>query len=178
MAKKRIAVDQDNVIADLVAEWVRRYNYDYNDNLTPDKINVWNWSHLCKPECGKKIYDYMDDPELFLNLPVIEGSQEVLKELSYTYDIYICTSPFNISNVEPKHEWLLKHFSFLDQNKFVFTRDKSILAAEYLIDDKPANLEGFQGTKILFDAPHNRDENRFYRVNNWLEVKDILLDWK
>lgn len=178
MAKKRIAVDQDNVIADLVTEWVRRYNHDYNDDLKPEQINAWNWCHITKPECNKKIYNYMDDPNLFFNLPIIENSQEVLQELNNTYDIYVVTSPFNINNVIPKNEWLLKHFSFLDPNKFVFTRDKSIIAAEYLIDDKPGNLETFGGDKILFDAPHNKDENRFYRVNDWLEVKDILLDWK
>ncbi|MNK43738.1 putative 5'(3')-deoxyribonucleotidase [compost metagenome] len=178
MAKKRLAVDQDNVIADLLSEWVRRYNLDYNDNIKPEQVNAWNWSHLCKPECGDKIYSYMDDQDLFLSLPVMEDSQEVLKELNYIYDIYIVTAPFNINNVVPKYTWLKKHFPFLDPDKFVFTRDKTIINAEYLIDDKPSNLEGFQGHKIMYDAPHNKDENRFYRVNNWIEVKDILLDWK
>lgn len=174
MNKKRLAVDQDNVIADLVAEWVRRYNYDYSDNLKPEQINAWNWDHLCKPNCGKKIYDYMDDPELFANLPVIENSQEVLLELTHTYDIYIATAPFNINNVVPKNNWLLKHFPFLDTDKFVFTRDKSIIHTDYLLDDKPSNLEGFIGNKILFSAPHNTNENRFERVNNWLEVREYF----
>ncbi|WP_431785854.1 5' nucleotidase, NT5C type [Paenibacillus lactis] len=178
MAKKRLGVDQDNVIADLLSEWVRRYNNDYNDTLTPEQVDCWNWHHLCKPECGTKIYTYMDDPDLFLNLPVMEGSQEVLRELSYTYDVYIVTAPFNPNNVVPKYKWLKKHFPFLDEEKFVFTRDKSIVKAEYLIDDKPKNLETFQGTRILYTAPHNLDEERFYRVDNWDEIREILLDWK
>lgn len=178
MAKKRLAVDQDNVIADLLFEWVRRYNNDYNDSLKPEQINCWNWHGLCKPECGSNIYTYMDDPTLFLNLPVMEGSQETLKELSNIYDIYIVTAPFNLNNVVPKYEWLNKHFPFLDEDKFVFTRDKSVIGAEYLIDDKPKNLETFQGNKILFTAPHNLNEDRFYRVNNWEEVRETLLDWK
>ncbi|MFB5759001.1 5' nucleotidase, NT5C type [Paenibacillus medicaginis] len=173
--KEILAVDQDNVIADLVAEWVRRYNEDYNDNLKPEDINAWNWSHLCKPECGDKIYEYMDDPTLFESLSVIENSQEVLKELNYTYGIYIVTSPFNLNNIVPKYKWLKKHFSFLDEDKFVFTRDKSIIAADYLIDDKPKNLENFRGKKMLFTAPHNSNEDRFYRVNNWEEIRETLL---
>lgn len=178
MAKKRLAIDQDNVIADLLEEWVRRYNNDYNDNLTPGQIDCWNWSHLCKPECGEKIYTYMDDPDLFLKLPVMEGSQEVLKELSYTYDIYIVTAPFNLNNVIPKYQWLKRHFPFLDEEKFVFTRDKSVIRAEYMIDDKPSNLETFVGNQILYTAPHNLNEECFYRVNNWVEVRETLLDWK
>ncbi|MCM3257043.1 5'-3'-deoxyribonucleotidase [Paenibacillus lautus] len=178
MSKKRLAVDQDNVIADLLFEWVRRYNNDFNDNLKPEQINSWNWHGLCKPECGSNIYTYMDDPDLFLNLPVMEGSQETLKELSNIYDIYIVTAPFNLNNVVPKYEWLKKHFPFLDEDKFVFTRDKSIIRAEYLIDDKPSNLETFRGNQILYTAPHNLNEERFYRVNNWIDVREILLDWK
>ncbi|MDP9675273.1 5'(3')-deoxyribonucleotidase [Paenibacillus jamilae] len=178
MAKKVLAVDQDNVIADLLSEWVRRYNLDYNDDLHPEQINAWNWHHLCKEECGNKIYKYLDEPDFFYNLPVMEGCQEILKELNYNYDIYIVTAPFNLNNVVPKYKWLVKHFPFLDENKFVFTRDKSIIAANYLIDDKPNNLENFKGNKILYNAPHNLDEKRFFRVNNWNEVREILLDWK
>ncbi|MBX4152232.1 5' nucleotidase, NT5C type [Paenibacillus lautus] len=176
--KKRAAFDQDNVIADLLSEWVRRYNNDYNDNLKPGQVNTWNWHHLCKPECGTKIYTYLDDPDLFLSLSIMEGSQEVLRELSYTYDIYIVTAPFNPNNVVPKYQWLKENFPFLDEEKFVFTRDKSVIRAEYLIDDKPKNLETFQGNQILYAAPHNLKEDRFYRVNNWEEVRETLLDWK
>ncbi|MBT2759917.1 5'(3')-deoxyribonucleotidase [Paenibacillus sp. ISL-20] len=178
MAKKRLGIDQDNVIADLLSEWVSRYNSDFDDNLTPEQVSCWNWHHLCKPECGTKIYEYLDDPDLFLNLSIMEGSQEVLRELSYIYDIYVVSAAYNPMNIPAKHTWLKKHFPFLNEKKFVFTRDKSIVMADYLIDDKPKNLEAFHGTKILYTAPHNHDEERFYRVNNWDDVREILLDWK
>lgn len=175
MEKKRLVVDQDGVLVDLVSEWVRRYNYDYNDTLSPSDIVAWNWCHLVKDSCGKKIYNYLDDPELFASLPVIENSQEILLELSHTYEIFVCTSPFNINNVLPKHQHILKHFSFINPDNIVFTRNKSILHADYLVDDKPANLLNFIGKKLLFSAPHNKDENRFQRLNDWLEVRDYLL---
>jgi 5'(3')-deoxyribonucleotidase len=56
--KKRIAFDQDQVLADLLTEWVSRYNTEYNDNLRPEDIKNWNWHNLVKPECGKKIYNH------------------------------------------------------------------------------------------------------------------------
>ncbi|MNH75622.1 putative 5'(3')-deoxyribonucleotidase [compost metagenome] len=175
MSKKRIAVDQDGVIADLLTEWVGRYNYDYNDNIKPNQVTAWNWSHICKPECGNKIYSYMDDPDLFESLPVINYSQEVLQELNDIYDIYIVTAPFNMNNVAAKHSWLRRHFPFLDPDKFVFTRDKGIVRANYLIDDKPSNLDDFLGDKLLFSAPHNQTESRFYRVNNWQDIRRYFL---
>ena len=174
--KKRIAVDMDGVIANLHDVWLKIYNSDYNDNLRKEDITLWNWHVLCKPECGEKLYRYLDNPDLFRNLPVIEGSQEVLKELSSKYDIFICSAPYNINNVLPKVEWLRKNFPFLNEKNFVFTRNKGILNADFLIDDNPDNFIDFRGEGLLFDAPHNREETKYRRVKNWFEIKEYFSD--
>ena len=57
----------------------------------------------------------------------------------------------------------------------MFCGDKSILRAEYLIDDMPRYLRAFDGQGILFSAPHNVGETGFPRVENWLEVEEYLL---
>lgn len=172
--KVRVGIDMDGCIADLHSVWVERYNQLYNDNLKVEDITEWNWHHLTKPECQEKVYKILDDPDLFANLPVIEGSQEVLYKYASKFDIYIVTATRNPLNIPAKHYWLLKNFPFLDEEKFVFTRDKSAFLGDYLIDDKPKNLEGFFGTGILFDAPHNKKEKRFPRVYNWKEVERIF----
>ncbi len=164
---KRIAVDQDQVLANLLPEWIRRYNIDYDDNLTPDQVTNWNWHGIIKPECGKKIYNYLDDQELFENLPVIKDSQDVLYRLSKRYEIFVVTAPWNPQNVTPKSNWLLKHFDFIDSRNHVFTKNKSIVHADYLVDDRPSNFDNFSGIPLLYDAPHNQYENRFLRVDNW-----------
>lgn len=53
--------------------------------------------------------------------------------------------------------------------------NKNIIKADIMIDDGIHNLESFEGMKILFDAPHNRNENRFIRVMNWEEIERKLL---
>ena len=58
---------------------------------------------------------------------------------------------------------------------FVFCGDKSILNADYLIDDNAYNFDGFRGEGLLFDAPHNALETRYRRVRSWQEVAAILL---
>jgi 5'(3')-deoxyribonucleotidase len=172
--RKKLAVDQDQVLADLTSAWIERYNRDYNDILTVEDVTEWELENLVKPECGKKIYTYLDDQELFLNLPVIRGSQEVLEKLSFHFDIHIVTAVRNLKNIEPKSEWLKKHFPFIPEERYVFTRDKSIVYADWLIDDKPKNLEGFQGMRLLFDALHNRQENRFIRMKDWYEIEKFF----
>jgi 5'(3')-deoxyribonucleotidase len=49
----------------------------------------------------------------------------------------------------------------------VFCGDKSILNADYLIDDNGYNFDGFRGEGLLFDAPHNAHETRGRRVHSW-----------
>ncbi|MDF9794801.1 5'(3')-deoxyribonucleotidase [Catalinimonas alkaloidigena] len=57
----------------------------------------------------------------------------------------------------------------------LFCGDKSIIQADYLIDDHPKNLLTFSSEPIIFTSPHNVDETRFLRANNWKEVGDIFL---
>jgi 5'(3')-deoxyribonucleotidase len=57
----------------------------------------------------------------------------------------------------------------------VFCGDKGILAADYLIDDMPWNLERFRGEGILFSAPHNLRYEGFRRVETWREIEEIFL---
>jgi 5'(3')-deoxyribonucleotidase len=52
----------------------------------------------------------------------------------------------------------------------VFCGNKSILRADYLIDDLPRNLERFEGQGILYSAPHNLSVPGYVRVENWHEV--------
>ena len=57
----------------------------------------------------------------------------------------------------------------------VYCGDKSILRADYLIDDNPRQLRRFQGEGILYTSPHNMNVKGFKRVNDWLEVEQLFL---
>jgi 5'(3')-deoxyribonucleotidase len=77
-----------------------------------------------------------------------------------------------------KFEWLQRHFPFIPTKRIVFCGDKSIVAADYLIDDNLRHLASFRGEGILYTAPHNVNETRYRRVNNWNDVRRIFLDEK
>ena len=79
--KKILALDIDSVLADLMPVWVERYNIDYNDNLTVKKIKDWDMSRFVKPECGKKIFDYLNDPNLYDYVNPIENAWEGVNAL-------------------------------------------------------------------------------------------------
>ena len=83
MKKKQIiAMDVDSVVADLGTAWLNRYNRDYNDNMTNENILSWDTHKYVKPECGKKIYEYIEDPSLYDEVLPICGSLWAMDALS------------------------------------------------------------------------------------------------
>jgi 5'(3')-deoxyribonucleotidase len=109
-------------------------------------------------------------------MSVIEGSQEVILALSKKYEIFIATAAMEFpTSFVHKYEWLKTHFSFIPWTHFVFCGDKSILQADYLIDDHVRNFKRFTGQGILFTSPHNVHDEWTPRVNNWQEVAALLL---
>ncbi|MDB5261529.1 MAG: 5-3-deoxyribonucleotidase, partial [Adhaeribacter sp.] len=57
----------------------------------------------------------------------------------------------------------------------VFCGDKSILNADYLIDDIERNLVAFTGTPLVFTAPHNIHLTEYTRFDTWHDVADYFL---
>ncbi len=166
---KRIAIDMDEVMADVVPKFLDYYEKDLGRR--PERESWW----------GKKIYqingathirNYLYDKGFFINLPVMADSREVVKWLDERYEVFIVSAATEFRNsLEDKYDWLQKHFPFIHWKKIVLCGDKRIIQADYMIDDHVFNLENFDGKGLLFTASHNIGENRFTRVNNWGEVR-------
>jgi 5'(3')-deoxyribonucleotidase len=103
-------------------------------------------------------------------------SQRVLEHLQKHYEIFIATAAMEVpTSFSSKYRWLARHFPFIPAAHIVFCGDKSILRADYLIDDNPRQLRRFHGEGILYSSPHNALVTEFRRVNNWLEVEELFL---
>jgi len=173
--KKIIAIDMDDTIAKLVHDWIQTVNEYEGENVLMEDITCWNIDKYFK--CKSKVYSYLNY-DLFRNLPVIEESQRVIKELMNHYEVFIVTSATSYPDtLKAKVDWLEEHFSFISPNNIVLCGSKRIIKADIMIDDGVHNLETFDGMKILFDAPHNRDnkDERFSRVANWNQIEKLLI---
>lgn len=167
--RKRIALDMDEVVADVMPKFLRLYEEEFNITLRPEDY------------AGGKVYDLpgaahirnrLHDKGFFRDLPLMSDSRDVILELHETYDIFFTTAAMEFRNcLEDKYDWLQDHFPFISWKNYVFCGDKSILRADYMIDDHVRNIAAFQGTGLLFTASHNLAETRFTRVNNWQEVR-------
>jgi 5'(3')-deoxyribonucleotidase len=161
----------DEVMADTLAEFLHRYNQTYDEDVTPEDVAGKGLWELAPPDRQQQIRDFLDAEDFFENLAVMPGSQEALRRLSARYEIFIATQAMSIPNsFGSKYRWLQRHFPFIPYAHYVFCGDKSILRAEYLIDDLPKNLLRFEGQGLLYTAPHNLTASGFTRVDNWEEV--------
>ncbi|WP_281243753.1 5' nucleotidase, NT5C type [Fontibacillus panacisegetis] len=82
------------------------------------------------------------------------------------------------SSFHAKFEWLTEHFSFIPQVNYFFCGDKSIIKADYMIDDSSRHFRRFQGQGLLFTAPHNIYESGYIRMNNWYEIRKYFINVK
>lgn len=168
---RRICVDMDEVMADTLSEHLRRYNEAFDEAITPEHLygkGIWEYA----PEDRRQqVRDLLDAEDFFEDLPLMPGAQDVLRQLSDKFEIFIATQAMTVPNsLGPKYRWLQRHFAFIPPTHYVFCGNKSILLADYLIDDLPRNLERFQGTGLLYTAPHNRSAAGYVRVNDWEDV--------
>jgi 5'(3')-deoxyribonucleotidase len=176
MIKKRIAVDMDEVIADSIARFHEWYELEFQLQLTHEQLHGKNFHEAVAPEHQAALRDYPYRPGFFKDLPVMPDSQQVLQEMAQRYELFITTAAMEFPNsFLDKYNWLQQHFAFIPWSNFVFCGDKSILNADYLIDDNAFNFDNFRGEGILFDAPHNAREARYRRVQNWQQVAELFL---
>lgn len=171
----RICVDMDEVMADTLAEHLRRYNQAFDEEVKVDDLvgkGLWEITPLDRQQ---QLRAFLDAEDFFEDLPLMPDSQQVLKDLSARFEIYIATQAMAVPNsLGPKYRWLQRHFSFIPPTHYVFCGNKSILRADYLIDDLPRNLQRFEGQGLLYSAPHNLTATGFVRMNNWQDVADYF----
>jgi len=172
---RRICVDMDEVMADTLSEHLRRYNEAFDEAITPDELKgkgLWEYA----PETRRQqLREFLDAEDFFEDLPLMPGAQQVLEQLSQRFEIFIATQAMTVPNsLGPKYRWLQRHFPFIPPTHYVFCGNKSILLADYLIDDLPRNLDRFQGTGLLYSAPHNLTASAYLRVDTWQEVADYF----
>ncbi len=174
---RRICVDMDEVMADTLAEHLRRYNQHFEETIKPEDLAgrpLWQITPLDRQQ---QLRAFLDAEDFFEDLPLMPDAQSVLEHLSARFEIFIATQAMAVPNsLGPKYRWLQRHFPFIPPTHYVFCGDKSILRADYLIDDLPKNLERFEGQGLLYTAPHNLAATGFVRVNNWGEVADYFAD--
>jgi 5'(3')-deoxyribonucleotidase/uncharacterized protein with PQ loop repeat len=170
----RIAIDMDEVMADALAEHVRRYNAMFGTHLTLDDLHGRHLEDHIPPE-HRAAAEAMLDSTFFDELAILPDCQDVIRELTVRHDVFIVTAAMDVPcSFDAKYRWLRRHFPFIRSSHIVFCGDKGIIDADYLIDDRARHFLGFKGRPLLFAAPHNAHETRYPRVSSWTQVREVF----
>src|SRR4051794_19919335 len=164
----------DEVMADALSEHVRRYNSAFGADIA---ITDLTGRHLeeCVPPEHRQAAESMFDASFFEDLALFPDCRDVIKELSERHEVFIVSAAMDVPlSFDAKYRWLRRHFPFIPPSNLVFCGDKSIIDADYLIDDRARHFQRFKGRPVLFSAPHNAAESRYPRVNSWAEVREFF----
>ncbi len=175
-SRKRICVDMDEVMADAVGENLKRYNAEFGETLCVADMEgkaIWE---VIQPSRHEAIERFLMSEDFFAVLDVMPDAPRVVRALQAKYEVFIATAAMEVpTSFTAKYQWLERHFPFISPANIVFCGDKSILRADFLIDDNPRQLRRFQGQGVLFHSHHNTACDEFPRVRNWLEVERMFL---
>jgi 5'(3')-deoxyribonucleotidase len=170
----RIAIDMDEVMADALAEHVRRYNLAFGTRLAIADLHGRHLEDYIPPP-HRPAADAMLDATFFAQLAVLPDCRDVIRELTARHDVFIVTAAMDVPcSFDAKYRWLQQHFPFIPSSQIVFCGDKGVIDADYLIDDRARHFVSFKGRPLLFSAPHNAHETRYPRVSSWAEVREFF----
>lgn len=173
----RIAIDMDGTIADSVKEQICRYNAQFTEAISLEDLRGTTLEQIVPPERREAVRRAVRNESFFDSLEVIDGAQEVIRELLRKHDIFIVSAAMDIpESLAAKHRWLRKHFSFIPERNVVFCGDKAVIDADYLVDDEARHFASFCGAGLLFSAPHNFFDTRYRRINDWEEIRRVFVN--
>lgn len=171
----RVAIDMDEVIADTIDKFALVYQKNHNFDLKSRLKNGMEVREVLPAGLRPTLSGYINAPGFFRDIRVMPGSQEVVRQLTGKYDVYIVSAAMEFKNsLIDKFEWLAEHFPFIPWTNIVFCGHK-IVDVDFIIDDRTRNFVNFKGRTLLYSSPHNMLLDGYERVNDWEEVADRLL---
>lgn len=177
----RIGVDVDLTVAQsdkIWFEWLCMKT-GIRPTLPLNNIN-YNLGHYFAQICNTKGVDPLDfwrSTNVYTDMPTVNDSVEVLKELHEMGHEIVFISALKGDHHKSKYYWLKKNFPFM--SGFVGTREKDLVDVDVLIDDRNNFLNSMNGSCLKFQifTPYEQYEDPHPDVIlgvGWLEILEFF----
>lgn len=155
------AIDCDEVLRSNIKDMIELYNRDYNDNISFNDVfdfdvdKVFTKVKETTGESASKYFFEKYSKEVFSDSDAMPQAKEAVDILRKYGKVIVVTYQKNIENRSRTLKWL-------DDNNIAydgicFLRDKSLVHADYLIDDNDWNFYGCNCKHgILISKPYNK----------------------
>lgn len=186
---KRILVDLDSTVVNMLEPLIATYNADFGDHLAIEDVKGWDLDKYAKH--GHRIFDVMNKPSFFRDLKPLIGAIEAVKFLiDAGKDVYIVTAVDHTYSdaCKSKAEWVKYFMPFIDKRHYITAGSKWLIDADAIVDDAPRNAIDYRrehpDAKVVgIEFPYNRDCAAFdfvapsyldtYRAWTW--INEFLL---
>lgn len=155
----RILIDMDGALANFSAavdERVVALGGEIADGARRGRFDI----EQQYPDYAEELRAAMKQPGFYAGLRPIDGAIDGVRELEDAgLDPWICTAPVRSRYCAgEKLDWIVRHFDWEMAAKTIITKDKTVVAGDVLIDDKPqvTGADTPRWTHVLFDQPYNR----------------------
>ncbi len=174
-----ILSDLDGVGAEMDLNLRRRWAVEHPDLPLPQDFLTWNWHKDISKAHTKAFNRLLESDGFFSELEPVPGWAEAMnKLLDEGHDVLIASTPWASSRScwQDKVDWVGDTLGGRWRDRVQLIRDKTLLDADVLIDDKPEITGRNTGprrthpawTQIIFDQPYNRDIEG-PRIMNWTD---------
>jgi 5'-nucleotidase len=178
-----ILIDLDGPLADLEGEFLTRWKKKYPGELfVPFEERKNFFLNDDYPEhLRKQAADILEASGFFADLAPVTGGIDAMKKMvAAGHKVVMCTSDIymNKTGLADKRAWVEKHLGRDLAKTMIFTRDKTLVRGDYLIDDKPTITGALtpEWKHIIFDQPFNRNSGAALRIKmDWSNWEEILV---
>lgn len=148
-----VLMDCDGVLADFITATLERLHQETGQLYEHDRINTWEVFDSLPAEVRvhqSRVYEYLKQAGGCFGIPMYAGAQEGVWRLQEIAEVIIVTSPFKGGRTwtHEREEWLEKYFQISHEN-VIHAKRKEFVSGDFLIDDKPSNLQAWRATHPL-----------------------------
>ncbi len=180
--KKIILVDLDGPLADFEGEFLKRWQEQFpNEFFIPLEQRKAFFLNDDYPEhLREEVARIIATAGFFAGLAPVPGGVDAVKEMTALDNkVFVCTSDIytNTTGLADKRTWVQKYLGHDFAKTMIFTRDKTLVRGDYLVDDKPeiTGLLAPDWKHVVFDQPFNRYITDKVRIKlDWSNWKEII----
>lgn len=182
--KKIILIDMDDTLCDFTLGFhkeLKKENVPMRiKKIDPSDRSFYHLAQNYPDEYSDLIINILMKKGFIENLRPVKDSIKVINRLMEKYTVFFCSSPLKCSlstSSEEKHKWIQKYFK--TSENLILTNDKTLIKADYLIDDK-FPITGIHEpiwNHIIYNRSHNSQKGNYekIRVESWEDVLNYFI---